>query len=163
MTIVLQHQFWDLVVSDTHFEVALSFNGIAEKLYVPLDAVKGFFDPSVQFGLQFETVSEDGAPRDIAATEARSARSKPREAEPPAAIGPATPAKTAPARIEPAKSEPAKSAPAKSESAKSESAKSESAKSEPAKPAVVAGKDKPEPDKPSGGAEVVRLDRFRKK
>src|SRR5215207_6336561 len=60
MTIVLQHQFWDLAVSDSHFEVALSFNGISEKLYVPLDAIKGFFDPSVQFGLQFETVT-DGA------------------------------------------------------------------------------------------------------
>jgi len=54
MTIVLQHQFWDLAVSDAHFEVALSFNGISEKLHVPLDAIKGFFDPSVQFGLQFE-------------------------------------------------------------------------------------------------------------
>ncbi len=58
MTIVLQHQFWDLVVSDTHFEVALSFNGVSEKLYVPFDAIKGFFDPSVQFGLQFETLAE---------------------------------------------------------------------------------------------------------
>src|SRR3954463_10659778 len=55
MTIVLQHQFWDLVVTDAHFEVGLSFNGITEKLYVPLEAIKGFFDPSVQFGLQFDT------------------------------------------------------------------------------------------------------------
>src|SRR3954464_14837958 len=64
MTIVLQHQFWDLAVSDAHFEVALSFNGISEKLHVPLDAIKGFFDPSVQFGLQFETLTEakDDAP-----------------------------------------------------------------------------------------------------
>src|SRR4051795_13195562 len=58
MTIVLQHQFWDLAVSDAHFEVALSFNGISEKLHVPLDAIKGFFDPSVQFGLQFETQTD---------------------------------------------------------------------------------------------------------
>src|SRR6185436_14839426 len=58
MTIVLQHQFWDLAVSDAHFEVALSFNGISEKLHVPLDAIKGFFDPSVQFGLQFETLTD---------------------------------------------------------------------------------------------------------
>ena len=43
MTVVLQHQFWDLAVSEAHFEVALSFNGISEKLHVPLDAVKGFF------------------------------------------------------------------------------------------------------------------------
>src|SRR5918993_5018404 len=39
MTIVLQHQFWDLVVTEAHFEVALSFNGISEKLHVPLDAI----------------------------------------------------------------------------------------------------------------------------
>ena len=54
MTIVLQHQFWDLVVSETAFEVGLSFDGISEKLHVPFTAIKGFFDPSVQFGLQFE-------------------------------------------------------------------------------------------------------------
>src|SRR5882757_377663 len=58
MTIVLQHQFWDLLVSDAHFEVGLSFNGVTEKLYVPLEAIKGFFDPSVQFGLQFETQTD---------------------------------------------------------------------------------------------------------
>ena len=51
MTIVLQHQFWDLAVGDDDFEVGLAFNGIPERLYVPLKAVKGFFDPSVQFGL----------------------------------------------------------------------------------------------------------------
>src|SRR5438067_10581054 len=58
MTVVLQHQFWDLAVSDAHFEVALSFSGVSEKLHVPLDAIKGFFDPSVQFGLQFETQTD---------------------------------------------------------------------------------------------------------
>src|SRR5947209_10556774 len=51
MTIVLQHQFWDLAVAEHAFEVGLSFNGIAERLVVPFDAIKGFFDPSVQFGL----------------------------------------------------------------------------------------------------------------
>ena len=55
MTIILQHQFWDLTVTDDSFEVGLSFDGVPEKLLVPFDAVKGFFDPSVQFGLQFET------------------------------------------------------------------------------------------------------------
>lgn len=59
MTVVLQHQFWDLLVSETHFEVGLSFNGIPEKLYVPFASVKGFVDPSVEFGLQFEVASED--------------------------------------------------------------------------------------------------------
>jgi uncharacterized protein len=56
ITIILQHQFWDLAVTDDHFEVGLSFNGVPEKLFVPFEAVKGFFDPSVQFGLQFETI-----------------------------------------------------------------------------------------------------------
>ena len=60
MTIVLQHQFWDLVVNEHAFEVGLSFSGIPEKLLVPFAAVKGFFDPSVQFGLQFE-VAREGA------------------------------------------------------------------------------------------------------
>lgn len=54
MTIVLQHQFWDLEVTDTGFGVGLSFQGIPEKLWVPYTAIRGFFDPSVQFGLQFE-------------------------------------------------------------------------------------------------------------
>ena len=54
MTIILQHQFWDLVVSDDRFEVGLSFGGIPERLVVPFSAIKSFFDPSVQFGLQFE-------------------------------------------------------------------------------------------------------------
>jgi hypothetical protein len=58
MTIILQHQFWDLVVGDERFEVGLSFGGIPERLSVPFDAIKGFFDPSVQFGLQFETIVE---------------------------------------------------------------------------------------------------------
>lgn len=62
MTIVLQHQFWDLKVNDEGFEVGLSFGGISEKLIIPFDAVTGFFDPSIQFALQFETASsEDGS------------------------------------------------------------------------------------------------------
>jgi hypothetical protein len=58
MTIILQHQFWDLSVSERGFEVGLSFGGIPEKLSIPFEAVSGFFDPSVQFGLQFEEVTE---------------------------------------------------------------------------------------------------------
>lgn len=61
MTIVLQHQFWDLAVREDDFQVTLSFNDIPEKLVIPFRAVKGFLDPSVQFGLQFETVSEETA------------------------------------------------------------------------------------------------------
>ena len=54
MTIILQHQFWDLTVTEDRFEVGLSFGGIPERLVVPFNAIKSFFDPSVQFGLQFE-------------------------------------------------------------------------------------------------------------
>jgi hypothetical protein len=64
MTIVLQHQFDQLIVHDTGFEVGLSFSGFPERLRVPFDALTGFFDPSVQFGLKFETSDEveEGAP-----------------------------------------------------------------------------------------------------
>ena len=61
MTIVLQHQFWDLKVSDDNLEVGLSFGGVPENLLVPLESIKSFFDPSIQFGLQFETIEETGA------------------------------------------------------------------------------------------------------
>jgi hypothetical protein len=52
MTIVLQNQFWDLKVGETGFEVGLSFDDKPETLVVPFTSIKGFFDPSVQFGLQ---------------------------------------------------------------------------------------------------------------
>jgi uncharacterized protein len=61
MTIVLQHQFWDLTIGEEDFEVGLAFNGIPERLHVPLKAVKAFLDPSVQFGLQFTVEPEAGA------------------------------------------------------------------------------------------------------
>jgi uncharacterized protein len=69
MTIVLQHQYWDLTVTENGFEVGLSFNGTAERLLVPFTALRGFFDPSVQFGLTFEMVIGDKAAAPIAAVE----------------------------------------------------------------------------------------------
>src|ERR1700712_4141897 len=57
MTVILQHQFWDLTVSDQAFEVGLSFGGITERLSIPFESIKAFVDPSVQFGLQFEEVT----------------------------------------------------------------------------------------------------------
>jgi len=54
MTIVVQHQFWDLKVLEDHFEISLTFSKVLERLVIPYAAVKGFFDPSVQFGLQFQ-------------------------------------------------------------------------------------------------------------
>ena len=58
MTIVLQHQFWDLKVTDEVIEVSLSFDQIQEQLVIPLEGLKGFYDPSVNFGLQFETMAQ---------------------------------------------------------------------------------------------------------
>jgi uncharacterized protein len=111
MTVVLQHQFWDLAVNDDAFEVGLSFGGVPERVVVPFEAVTAFFDPSVQFGLQFETIE-------------------------------AAAADNAPAK-EPDK-EPAVPAVSKA---------GPTAEPEP----------EPTPDHEPGGAEVVRLDRFRKK
>lgn len=54
MTIVLQHQYWDLVVTEQLFEVGLSFGEIAEKLVIPFSAIRGFYDPSVNFELEFD-------------------------------------------------------------------------------------------------------------
>jgi hypothetical protein len=58
MTIVLQHQFWDLTVGEDAFEVGLSFGGVAEKLAIPFAAVNGFRDPSAPFELQFKLLEE---------------------------------------------------------------------------------------------------------
>jgi hypothetical protein len=63
MTIVLQYQFWDLLVTDERFEVKLSFSNVPERLVVPFSAVKAFYDPSAQFGLQF---GKPGAANDSA-------------------------------------------------------------------------------------------------
>jgi uncharacterized protein len=61
MTIILQHQFWDLAVHDEGFEVGLSFGGIPERLVVPFDALSAFYDPAVEFGFQFETIEKQAA------------------------------------------------------------------------------------------------------
>lgn len=110
MTIILQHQFWDLVVTPDRFEVGLSFGGVPERLVVPFSAIKSFLDPSVQFGLQFETAEVANATPAVDQPEARP-------------LATTTPA-----------------------------------------PAGDSGDTvEDEPHKPSEGAEVVRLDRFRKK
>jgi uncharacterized protein len=80
MTIVLQHQFWDLTVNDTAFEVGLSFGSIPERVAVPFDAVTAFFDPAVQFGFQFETI--EGAAAADAGSAPATAKPTPAEALP---------------------------------------------------------------------------------
>lgn len=59
MTIVLQHQFYELAVDDDKFSVMLSFNNVPEKLTIALPAITIFADPSVNFALQFQPLSED--------------------------------------------------------------------------------------------------------
>jgi uncharacterized protein len=66
MTIILQHQFWDLIVGDDGFEVGLSFGGVPERLGVPFDAVTAFYDPAVQFGFQFEAIEAGTAAKPAA-------------------------------------------------------------------------------------------------
>ena len=122
LTVVLQHQFWDLTVTDEGFEVGLSFGGTPERLSVPFTAVNGFYDPSVQFGLKFvEDKTAEGAvetpePKPVAAP--RGAASEPEE----------RPAKKVPAR-----------------------------KKAPALAAV------PAPDVKPAGAQILSIDKFRKK
>ncbi|PTE09042.1 SspB family protein [Mesorhizobium helmanticense] len=58
MTIVIQFQYWDLKVTDTGFEVGLSFSDVPEKLEIPFSAVRGFYDPSVNFELEFDVKTE---------------------------------------------------------------------------------------------------------
>jgi len=128
MTVVLQHQFWDLKVTDEAFEVGLSFGGVAERLLVPFDAIKAFADPSVQFTLQFESLVET-PDEDVDEAEA--------ETDKPPAGRRRTPQRQEPGRT-----------------------------SVPASPPPAAATEGPtDPDKPTdkGGAEVVRLERFRKK
>ena len=62
MTIVLQHQYWDLAPGETFFTVTLKFGGEPKKLSVPYAAVTRFYDPSVQFLLQFEAPVVEAAP-----------------------------------------------------------------------------------------------------
>lgn len=55
MTIVIQHQYWDFEVSDDRFEIILKFSGVPQHLRIPFIAVTRFFDPSVNFGMQFDS------------------------------------------------------------------------------------------------------------
>lgn len=123
MTIVLQHQFWDLEVDDEAFEVGLSFSSIPERLRIPFAAITAFADPSVGFSLQFATLAEGEETEEEIE----------QDTKPPAA---ATPSERKPP-----------------------------AKPSGPRPVPAAAKEEEDggDDKPTGGAEVVRLDRFRKK
>lgn len=71
MTVVLQHQYWDLAPGETFFSVMLKFGGEPKRLSVPYSAIMRFYDPSVQFLLQFE--APDAPPAEEARAEAPSA------------------------------------------------------------------------------------------
>lgn len=203
MTIVLQHQFWDLIVTDQFFEVGLSFNGIPERLHVPYAALKGFFDPSVKFGLQFESAEEDGAgetpteptavaptpigegrPTSVPSTRAPTRAAEPVKLEtaagaPQAAPSPVAaaegkpapkPATVAPAAVRPAEAKPAGGEPSDAKSVdgkKPLDSKPLDGKPADVRPSDDKGASPAEGEDPkdggSGGAQVVRLDAFRKK
>ncbi|MDE2166491.1 MAG: hypothetical protein KGJ66_09155 [Alphaproteobacteria bacterium] len=57
MTVVLEHQFWDLDVEEERFGVTLSFSGRPERVVIPFEAILSFADPAVKFGLQFQQVT----------------------------------------------------------------------------------------------------------
>jgi hypothetical protein len=76
MTVVLEHQFWDLEVTEDAFSVTLSFSNKPARLTIPFAAVTTFADPSVQFGLQFKQGEADGSRAPVSKTAAA--------AEPPA-------------------------------------------------------------------------------
>jgi len=63
MTIVLQHQFWELEVGEATFSVSLRFGGTLERLLVPFEAITSFVDPSAEFGLRLSPVEEPEAER----------------------------------------------------------------------------------------------------
>ena len=157
MTIVLQHQFWDLGVTEHSFEVGLSFSGVPERLLIPFDALSGFFDPSVQFGLKFDlnegAEGEETAEAPAAAPKPgpRGAASEPAEIKP-KGIGTGLAPVAAGPKIVPA-------LPVAREAREPEAGAKDGAKdnAKPGKPEAAEKGDK------EASAEVVSLDAFRKK
>ena len=150
MTIVLQHQFWDLGVTEHGFEVGLSFSGVPERLLVPFDALTGFFDPSVQFGLKFEAPGGESAeePAGQSLHTSRGAGSEPAELPPRKPVVPVT-AKSAAPKIG---AKPG-----------GESDKSASKADKTEKPAKAEKAKEKKEDTVAGSAQVLSLDSFRKK
>jgi hypothetical protein len=135
MTIVLQHQFWNLKATDEYFEVTLSFSNRPADLHVPFAALTAFIDPSVKFGLQFNAEIARGD--DAATADIRPANSGDAPKLPAVPARPGVPATT------PAK--PPITAPSDEAEARDAAKAREAAKRE------------------SESADVVSLDSFRKK
>jgi hypothetical protein len=125
----------------------MSFGGIPEKLAIPFDAITGFFDPSVQFGLQFEEIAEGKQDLAKPGKKPEARKNGLTTVGAPESSGKAAPKKSEPATRLPVAPPAPASVPAVS----------------PLTPADETEPTDPKPDKPSGGGEVVRLDRFRKK
>jgi hypothetical protein len=154
MTIVLQHQFWDLTINEQTFEVGLSFSGVPEKLVVPFDAVTGFFDPSVQFGLKFE-LQDEAANAEVA--DERTGLPKGASPEP-LELQPRRPSLPVAAKPAPKLASKAGKADERDKAGTKADKKAEKG----AKAAKLAPA-KDDADEPASGAEVVNLDAFRKK
>ena len=134
LTIVLQHQFWDLEVEDDHFAVTLSFNKVGQRVVVPFAALTSYADPSVKFGLQFGVAPEVGGE---VAPEARG------EKVPPEVLGEKVPPEVPEVRGEKAPSAVGGD------------------KVPPEADGAEAGEEESAPE--AGGEKVVALDLFRKK
>lgn len=152
MTIVLQHQFWDLEVDDKKFSVLLKFRGKPERLVIPFPAITKFFDPEAQFGLQFDVIEAKGAAGGPASGESAEILNL-----------------NAPAREESATEDGATDAEDAEEAGDADAAPSKAAGPDAAGAKPPADKSKPaaKPDAPededSPAAEIVSLDQFRKK
>lgn len=161
MTIVLQHRFWDLIVSEDRFEVKLTFDGIPERLVVPYAAIKVFIDPSVRYGLQFDDEA-------VEAEAARPHHALTADATYDQVGGAADVPRTTTKRPRaPRKSRAEKDAPLNT----ARTARDESEAMPPSpEPASRAGEDVEKSDdvaqtddRPSEGAKILSLDQFRKK
>ncbi len=162
MTIVLQHQFWNLSVDDERFEVTLSFDNVPERLIVPLRAVRVFFDPSVPYVLQFEGSDLAGGaaadPRGAAAAESGERQGTAPHPGGDAAVEPIDPGALAKARAA-RKPRAARNEPAGALPDSVGEPGGATPRRQPGGPKLVRSK----PDQPANDAKVVELDKFRKK
>ena len=155
MTIVLQHQFWDLTVSDTGLEVGLSFNGIPERLQVPYRAITAFVDPHASFGLKFDVGDEGALSPDLGAAEDEEAGTGAGESDDPAsASAPAREGRRLSIAGDLSAEEPAPAGNDDDET-EAETSADEASQADTAENAPT--------ERPDEGAEVVSLDAFRKK
>ncbi|MGQ0457074.1 MAG: SspB family protein [Hyphomicrobium sp.] len=155
MTIVLQHRFWDLIVSDDQFEVKLTFDSVPERLVIPFAAIKVFIDPSVRFGLQFEdagVVQEKTAPRRSLTVDAAFDQVGEARAESPRAT---IAKKPRPARKPKAEKDQADVKPAPTQMAAPQAA--------PSPPPAGVQDNAVRPATGDAGAKILSLDQFRKK